>query len=98
MAGPKPETLEKYKNVVADIEGGSTAQDACKKHGLSPNSYYDLKKVGSKKAGRPKGSKTKTVLRKHKVIDMPIHQPASEKVTVIVCSTNQIKGVMENLR
>lgn len=96
----RPETIEKYYAAKADIEKGMTVGDAVSKNEISKITFNKLKHEENGTTPIPRN--TRPADKKHKIIDIPLQhelpQASDHKVTIVVCSMDQIKQVMENLK
>lgn len=80
-------TLEKFKAVQAEIDGGKTLAQALKQNKMAQGSYYAAKKV----------SKKRPYKKAPAFIDFqtPV---ASNRVAVIVCGPEQLTDVLAGLK
>lgn len=81
-------TLEKFKAVQAEIDGGKTLDQALKANKMGSATYYAAKKT----AKRPY-----TKSAKPKFIDFVAPTP-TKQVAVIVCDPDQLTSVLARLK
>lgn len=83
-------TLEKFKTVKAEIDGGKTLEQALKSNKMATSSYYAAKKLSKKRPYNKKSSPPTFI-----DFQAPI---ASNRIAVIVCGPDQLTDVLARLK